>query len=62
MQPNLIMCNVNNADIMPCGITHAASPNDLMHGSCDMHTLVSWAFLCSSNVPYFLIDMDCHIL
>ena len=45
MWPNLIMCNVNSADVMPKWFPHAANPNDVMCGVHDMRAQVTQASL-----------------
>ena len=43
----LFMHNANSPDVMPCVVTHAANPNDIMHCLCNTCVLVSWTSLCN---------------
>ena len=45
MRPILVQCNANCPDIIPCVVTHAPNPNDIMHSSPDMHILLSQSYL-----------------
>ena len=45
------MHNATSADIMPCVVTCAVNPNDVMCGSHDMHMLASWVYLCNYFIP-----------
>ena len=48
--PNLLIHNLNDADVMLCGVTHAANPNDVTH-MCDIHVLAGQVFLCNTSAP-----------
>ena len=43
MQPNVAVHILNSADSMPMWSVHAANPNDIMCGVCDMHAQASQA-------------------
>ena len=45
------MHNATSADIMPCVVTCAVNPNDVMCGSHGMHMLASWVYLCNYFIP-----------
>ena len=51
MQPNLAMCHVNSADIMPMWSVHAMSHDDIIPGVHNMHAQVSQVSLCNFDVP-----------
>ena len=53
MQPNLIACNVNSADVMSYGTAHVANPDDVMHSVHNMCVLASQASLHNNGVPQF---------
>ena len=53
MQPYLIMCNVNSADVMPMWSTCTAIPNDILHGVHETCVLVSWVSLHNIDVLHY---------
>ena len=53
MWPDLATCNANSADVMPTCSTHAANPNEIMHGVCNMCAQVSWVSLHNIDMPHY---------